>query len=451
MFFRKIIKRVTFFFVALVFLLLFLSENFYINAKDNKNFYGDGTSAQWADIAPFLSVIYKNTPYISVSNGKTIQKFYFNTEIFCDLGLCVYGEPNSVQFTGTVNDFKAAANGYFRVDKAEHSTAGEYRFLGFSINGIPVTNSRFPSEFEINTGNARLVKYTDLPANVKKLFGVNNLNNAMYISIKDLIESINSPIWNFTTTVSGKDESIRERLTKLGIFKNGKATVSLVEYGIFYSWAESGGVVRLFFASGSGADTFYSYATFSGPVTVDFVMKFPSASSLLNISGESSQKIGENTFLMPQTAKQLSFDITLQGIMNDNNKILSDFARRYTYTRNQMTGHEIYINNMVIKSTTTRFDENAVLFEGTLRNFTVRASQLVPGRNTITVNGVLKIYFGNNPSTRYIYAPCSLDITIVYSPITPTPSPTPNVTPEQEPTESIPPRRTHCFEISRKW
>ena len=106
---------------------------------------------------------------------------------------------------------------------------------------------------------------------------------------------------------------------------------------------------------------------------------------------------------------------------------------------------------MVIKSTTTRFDENAVLFEGTLRNFTVRASQLVPGRNTITVNGVLKIYFGNNPSTRYIYAPCSLDITIVYSPITPTPSPTPNVTPEQEPTESIPPRRTHCFEISRKW
>ena len=84
MFFRKIIKRVTFFFVALVFLLLFLSENFYINAKDNKNFYGDGTSAQWADIAPFLSVIYKNTPYISVSNGKTIQKFYFNTEIFDD-------------------------------------------------------------------------------------------------------------------------------------------------------------------------------------------------------------------------------------------------------------------------------------------------------------------------------------------------------------------------------
>ena len=68
------------------------------------------------------------------------MKFYFNMELFSDLGLYVYGEPSSVQFSGTVNDFKAADYGYFRVQSNGNLTKGEYRYLGYSLNGVPMTN-----------------------------------------------------------------------------------------------------------------------------------------------------------------------------------------------------------------------------------------------------------------------------------------------------------------------
>lgn len=440
---------------ALSFILIFLlTDSYTFNASDNKSCYGDGVSANWADIKPYLSAVYKNTPYISISNGKNTQKFYFNVEIFYDLGLCVYGEPNSVQFTGTVNDFKAVKGGYFNTIANGISTQGEYRFLGFSLNGTPITNSRFPSEVEINASSAGLVKYTDLPQNVKKLFGVNNLSNASYLPIKDLIESSDSPIWSFTTTVNGKQESLRDRLTKMGLFKNGKASVSLSEYGIIYSWAESGGVIRLFFASDIGTEFFYSYATFAGPVSIDFVKKYPLLSSFLYIEDNPDFQVGKNTFYLGPTQESLLLNVSLHGAMTDNHKKLSDFMRMYSFTRDQMTDYSIIIDNSLTNNSKKSAFDNHVDFDGTLFNYKINASELSAGRNTIHINGVLKIRFGNSPNIRYISAPCSLDICVIYEPYiaataTPIPAATPTASPE--PSESIPSENTPRVEICRRW
>lgn len=449
---NKYFLKATIFFVTLLVSCVFLFSKLCIKAVDNKSYYGDGNAATWEDIKPFLSPIYKNTPYISISNNATTQKFYFNVELFCDLGLCVYAEPNSVQFTGTVNDFKAVEGGYFKTTLNGKTIYGEYRFIGFSLNGTPITNSRFPSEVEINEKKAKLVKYSNLPQNVKKLFGVNNLNNSAYMPIKDLIECVDSPIWNFTTTVNGRQESLQERLTKMGLFKDGKSLLSLLDYGIFYSWAESGGVVRLFFASEMGSELFYSYATFTGPVSVDFIKQYPGLSSYLFIEGHHDYQVGENTFYIGASQESLSFNVALRGTMADNYKKLSDFARVYSFTRDQMTGYSIIIDNLAADKTKKSFFDNCIDFDGTLYNFSINKSDLSPGRNTIQINGVLKIRFGNAPNARYISAPCSLNICIIYEPyVSPATTPLPAPIASPEPTENFPSANTPSFEISRKW
>ena len=100
-----------------------------LSAKDDPSYYGDGASISWEELSQYLSPLYQNTPYISVSNGSEVRRFSFNIELFTDLGLYVYGEPSSVQFSGTVNDFKTADYGYFRVQSDGTQKNGEYRTL----------------------------------------------------------------------------------------------------------------------------------------------------------------------------------------------------------------------------------------------------------------------------------------------------------------------------------
>ena len=395
-------------------LFAILCGNIHFQAADNKSYYGDGTSAKWADLAPYLPILYRNTPYISVSNGKSTKTFNFNIELFCDLGLFVYGEPNSVQFTGTVNDFKATSGGYFRSENSKDAYSGEFRFLGYSIHAIPITNSRFPDEVKANGAKVSLVKYSDLPIILKTLYNINSLANEAFISIRDLIESANSPVWNFTTTMNGKEVSLRQRLTELELFKNDKPSISLLDYGIVYSWAESGGVVRLFFRSEKNSEPFYSYATFSGPVSIDFSAKLPQASSSMKIANNPSGKIGQNTFYMGSKDKTLSFEIALNGVMHDDFGKLSEFMKQFAYTRDNMAKYSINIEDKEIYNVSLNFDENSVSFNGTLRDYVVHSSQLVNGRNVIKLKGCLKIFFSRNSITRVVEAPCFLEITVVY-------------------------------------
>jgi len=459
-------KRKAPFVVLLFVLFVLLCGNIHFQAADNNSYYGDGASAKWTDIAPYLPVLYRNTPYISVSNGKNTKTFNFNIELFCDLGLFVYGDPNSVQFTGMVNDFKATNGGYFRSGNNKDAFSGEFRFLGYSIHAIPITNSRFPNEVQPDGSKVSLVKYTNLPADVKKLYGINNSINFSFLPIRDLIESVNSPVWNFTTTINGKDVSLRQRLTELGLFKNNKPLIALLDYAVIYSWAESGGVIRLFFCSEKSSGPFYSYATFSGPVSVDFSTKLPEVSSSIKIANNPGNEINKNVFYMGPNDKTLSLDVALNGVMQDDLGKLSEFMKQFAYTRKNMTKYSISIEGKEIYYSWVRFSENSVSFDGTLRKYIVQSSQLDHGRNVIKLKGCLKIYFNRNSITRIIEAPCFLEITIIYQKATPTPTPATTATPtptssSELPTEipSVPipvPSSTHAnpslsVVVNRKW
>ena len=449
------------------FLILFIILIFVFSgisfASDDKSYYGDGVSATWDDISPFLSVLYRNTPYISISNGKEVRTFYFNIELFWDLGLYVYGEPTSVQFTGTVNDFKATASGYFRAGN-QNSAIGEYRYLGYSINGVPTTNSRFPNEVYLDLPTAKLVKYNELPSELKKLYGVENFTNATYMPIKDLIESPDSPIWNFTTPVYGEVVTLKQRLTDIGLFKNNVCDISLLDYGVLYNWSESGGIIRFFFLSGKSSKM-YSYSTFTGPVSIDFMMKFPSAKASMSVESKAENKLGKNTFYMGSSDKSLSFDVSLHGTMEDSLGNLSDFAKKYTYTREEMTGYSIMIDGKEINNISVDYTDSSVLFDGVMRGYKISASQLSPGRNTFKISGLLKLSFSKDNKVHYINKPCSLLLTIIYEPNSPTPKPTqtstPGATPSATPSvapqltaevfPSIVPTTKPRVEIKRRW
>lgn len=462
-------KRKASFVLLMLCLSALLCGNIRFQASDNKSCYGDGTTAKWSDIAPYLPILYRNTPYISVSNGKSTKTFNFNIELFCDLGLFVYGEPNSVQFTGTVNDFKATAGGYFRSGANSDAFIGEFRFLGYSINAIPITNSRFPDEVQANGDKVSLVKYADLPAEIKKLYGINNFTNEVFLSIRDLIECENSPVWNFTTTINGKEVSLKQRLTELGLFKNGKSLIAVLDYGVVYSWAESGGVVRFFFCTEKSSGPFYSYATFSGPVSVDFSTKMPGVSSLLKITNKPSGEIGANIFYMSPKDKTLSLDIGLNGIMQDDFGEFSEFMKQFAYTRENMTKHSITIEGKEIYNSSVKFNKNSVSFDGTLRNYIVQSSQLSNERNVIKLKGSLKIYFAKNGITRVIESPCFLKITVICEKSVPQATPTATPTPTLKPTPTPPssatnkpdesnntqeiqaPTKTPAVIVNRKW
>lgn len=434
---------------TLLIVIIMCSVSFHpVYAADDKSYYGDGISAKWDDIVPYLSVLYRNTPYISISNGKETRTFQFNTELFWDLGLYVYGEPDSVQFSGTVNDFKAAANGYFRAGSNEN-IAGEYRFLGFSIGGVPITNSRFPTEIQSDGSDIFLVKYTELPANLKKAYGVNSFSNAAYMPIRDLIENPNSPVWNFTTKINNKDVSLKEKLTQIGLFKNNAPTIALLDYGVVYSWAESGGIIRLFFRSGKNKDK-YAYSTFMGPVNIDFITKMPKAVSEMKIEGGLEHKIGENTFYMKASDKKLSFDVALHGVMEDYWSSLSDFAKMYSYTRDNMTGYSICIDGKTCQKVNLIRQNSTVIFNSVLRGYTVDSSMLVPGRNTLTIDGVLRVDFSGNGGNRYISAPCSINVTVIYDISTPTVA-VPTEIPQKTPLPTAKPSCTPRIDVERKW
>ena len=51
-----------------------------LSAKDDPSYYGDGASVSWEELSQYLSPLYQNTPYISVSNGSEVRRFSFNIE-----------------------------------------------------------------------------------------------------------------------------------------------------------------------------------------------------------------------------------------------------------------------------------------------------------------------------------------------------------------------------------
>lgn len=435
-------KRV---YIMITLCLFVCSVNASVFALDDKTYYGDGTSVSWDNISPYLSPLYRNTPYINVSSGSVVQKFYFNTELFSDLGLYVYGDPLSVQFSGTVNDFKAADYGYFRTQSAGKTIKGEYRYLGYSIQGIPMTNTRFPNETTTDFSDMTLMKYSDLPDYLKEAYQVKGLNNSAYASIRHLIESEDSPIWEFENMNNGTVITLRERLRSLGLMKNGKPLLSVFEYGIIYSWAETGGILRVFYQSKTNPEVI-RYATFSGPVDILFTRKAPELTSMLSVPAGQPYAVGKNTFRMPNDQSELSLQIDIRAVLQDRYAELTDFEKQYTYTRDQLKGLSLSVNDTVVADSVISQNPNDIAANGSIQNYLISASSLRPGRNTFIISGTAAAQFEGKSVT----SQCTAEIYVIYEPETVQSPEPPLPTPAETtvPTAALP---TPRYEISRKW
>ncbi len=456
------IKRFAVFCTVLVSVCALLCAGIPAAAKDDKTYYGDGTSASWEDLSQYLSPLYRNTPYINVSNGSSSMKFYFNTELFADLGLYVYGEPDSVQFTGTVNDFKAADYGYFRVQSGGITRNGEYRYLGYSLSGVPMTNTRFPNEVHTDFSEMTLMKYTDLPESLKETYQVSGIDNTAYDVIRDLIEAKDSPVWDFENMNNGIPITLRERLEGFGLMQGGVPSISLLDYAIVYSWAETGGILRVFYQSKNNKEVI-RYATFTGPVSIDFVRKMPGFTSELSLPDNHPDLIGDRTFYLGPGRKFLSLNLDMRAVLQDNYASLTEFGRAHSYTRAHIKSLTLSANNTALKNTELRYGANDVTARGSVQNYRIQVSALRPGRNTVSLFGNALVQLGQ----KYLLARCTLEIVIIYEPgqenspspsfsaspapsatAAPTPAVTPRFSPEKTaaPSPSLPP-----FKVSRKW
>lgn len=447
-------------YVLLTVVCAFLYVPTSVAAKDDASFYGDGTTAAWEDISQYISPLYKNVPYINVSNGSVTKQFYFNTELFIDLGLYVYGEPASVQFSGAVNDFKAADYGYFRAN-GENSTKGEYRYLGYSINGIPMTNTRFPNEVSHDSSEMTLMRYTDLPEDLKITYNVQGANNAAYAYIRDLIEAADSPVWDFENFSNGVSITLRDKLQQLGLMTNGTPSLSIFDYAVIYSWAETGGSIRVFYQSKTNKEVI-SYATFTGPVSIDFSRKVPEFTSKIQVVKDHPNYIGNDTFYMKKGAANITLFLNISATLHDNYANLSDFGKQHSYTRDQVSGFFLLRKNKPIFDAVTQRNSNDITKVSSSQKNTIAESALQPGRNAITMSAKAQVMFQD----RILMSNCSTTVYIFYDadePQTPSPKPSASATPSPPPptpsvspavSGSLPPAfpsATANFRLSRKW
>ena len=423
-----------------------------LSAKDDPSYYGDGASVSWEELSQYLSPLYQNTPYISVSNGSEVRRFSFNIELFTDLGLYVYGEPSSVQFSGTVNDFKTADYGYFRVQSDGTQKNGEYRYLGYSLSGVPMTNTRFPNEIHTDFSEMTLMKYTDLPESLKETYQVKGIDNEPYAVLRDLIEAPDSPVWEFENINNGVPITLRERLEGFGLMQNGVPSFSLLDYAIIYSWAETGGILRVFYQSKNNKEVI-RYATFTGPVSVDFARKLPEFTAELSIPPGQPGLIGDRKFRLGPDQESLSLQIDMKAVLLDGYAELTEFGKAHTYTRADIQSLTLSIQNTELQNTEMRCFPNEAIAQGSLPTYTVPAEILAPGRNTLRLSGTALVRFEG----KALRASCSLLFDIIYEPFAETPAP--SAMPETPaPTagtpaapETTPDPTAYRFAVSRKW
>ena len=188
---------------TLLFLIIILLGNIILyelpsSAVDDPTFYGDGTTAKLVDVRQYLNDVYANTPYISILTVNGKEKVYFNVEYFIDLGLYAYGTPETVVAIGSVNDFKEVEDGYYIDTSSGAAIRGEYRYIGLSPTGLPVSNSRFPPEQEqVDFSELAPMKYSELSDYRKKKYNIYGVDNEAYRSIQSIIDSSSSPALSF--------------------------------------------------------------------------------------------------------------------------------------------------------------------------------------------------------------------------------------------------------------
>lgn len=441
-------KRITIFLlVTIIGIASFHLSSINVLAVDDSTYYGDGTSAGWDDIKEYINELYANLPYISVDTDNGKQVFYFNVEIFIDLGLYVYGGPESIAEIGSVNDFKETQTGYFIQEKEDSTIKGEYRYIGLSTTGAPVSNSRFPPDHaRLDFDEMAPMKYSDLTDARKKKYNIYGVNNDAYAAIADIIDSSQSPAFAFLNE-GISDVPLGEQLNIMGYMQDGEPLISLFEYGIIYSWDINGGMIRMFFKQVE-TDLFYCYATFVGPVSLEFTKKIPSL--LLDIS----MPEGKKYYLKPDQ-EYIDVPICIAGGIVDNYASLSDFGKKYTFLRTDITDKKLVLCKQERKIINEIEEEDTYSFIGETLYLRLYRSQFTRKLDAVSLVGNIYVYFGNLVITTTVKDV----LTIVVEEATPAPNvlptATPIATPSPDATASVKPALPQTtpgpVSVNRKW
>ncbi|MBE7067429.1 MAG: hypothetical protein E7385_07765 [Ruminococcaceae bacterium] len=385
-----------------------------VQAQDDASYYGDGTTATWEDIKGYLNDLYANLPYISIETDNGNVKMYFNVEMFIDLGLYVYGDPNSITDIGSVNDFKEVENGYFVQSTDTGDIRGEYRYIGLSTSGSPVSNSRFPHDQEQKPyEELRPMKYSDLSDWRKKKYNIVGVNNDAFEPIREIIDSDISPALDFINE-GISDVPLRQQLTVMNCMEGSTPLISLFDYGIIYSWDVNGGSIRMFFKLAED-DTFYCYATFVGPVSLALSKKAP------KLICDISPAMGTKTYYIKPEESYTDIPICIAGGVIDNYNNLSDFGKRYSFTRDDITGRRLTLNNFDRMIISEQYEDDLYSFVGETLYVRVYKNELTSLKAPYFLKGRIDVDFGNMTLT----TTASNILTI----ITITPSPVPQITP----------------------
>ena len=403
-------------------------------AIDNSSYYGDGVSVTFNDIRNTLPSLYRNTPVICVNTSTGAKAYFFNVEMYIDKGYLVYGEPSSVTDLGYTNSFKQTDKGYF-YSMGVSGTRGEYRYLGLSINGTVYTNVSFPEDTVPGEHTYRVVKYSSLPDYLKERYGIPKEGNAYFESIRQLIDSPDSPAWNFRHTYSnGSSVTVYKKFEESNMVGNG-VYPSLFEYARITGWGSGGGSLVLYYRSVNDSSV-YRYATFTGSITPRWEKVFHGLDCYI-YDHEPQYKMGKEE-------DSLTFTYKVRGDFKDNYSELSTVMKKYTYTRDDIVSYSLYsdgvfrnVKNMVYNNTNVVFSSSNILVQLNRENLTV-------GYNTVKLRAEAKVNLNG-----YIYTTSTEKDIIVFVEPKSTPSPTPTNTPEPTPTST--PFDTPFPAVKRRW
>lgn len=404
-------------------------------AVDDASYYGDGTTAKLSDIREYLTDVYANTPYISIDTEEGNKKIHFNVEYFIDLGLYAYGDPESVVEIGSVNDFKEVEDGYYIDSSSGEEVRGEYRYIGLSPTGLPVSNSRFPPDQEqVDFSELAPMKYSDLSDYRKKKYNIYGVDNEAYKAIQSIIDSAASPALDFLNE-GVSDVPLRGHLDEMGyIDDSGKPSISLFEYGIIYNWSVNGGTIRMFFKSVKTGD-FYCYKTFVGPVSLKYSKKAPEIEVLM------STTYNETTYYITAGRNYVDIPVMVTGCVVDYINKTSAFQRKYSFIRTDVTGVELFLNGHNVEIIGESEDVEAAYYFGETLKIRVYRKDLTKKVNEVALFGCAEVSFGGVVFS----GENEISVTVVVSaPATPTPKSTASCTPQPttEPTAEPTPEPT---------
>ncbi len=417
-----------------IFLLTYISISGVISeAADNNQYYGDGVTVTFNDIALSLPSLYRNTPRITVTTAKGTRTYDFNVEMFIDRGHLVYGLPQSVTDLGYVNTFKQKDNGYF-YSNGYGSTRGEYRYLGFSVNGSVYTNNYFPSDTVPGEHTYKVVKYSDLPEYLKEVYGIIDEGNSYFEGIRELIDAADSPAWTFKHTYeSGISVTVYNKFKDSGLTGPGVISASIYDYARITGWGSGGGSIVLYYQSVNDP-TVYRYATFTGTVNPKWAKGFKGLDCNIHYPTKD--------FKISKDDDYIKVSYYLEGVFTDDYESLSDILKRYTYTRDDLESYNLVSQSGLLTVKSAEYNSHNVCFYSDLIVMQYNREDLITGYNTVTVTGEARIVLDgcvfSAPATDEIY---------IY--VEPQNTPEPEPTPTPEPTSTPAPNTE--FEIRRRW